>query len=122
MMSPKQQDHLTEPMRLVLERMSADLRPLERIKGGVWSTSREASWQCATGTVRALEKRGLIRELDDARTRYILTGPEGCRPQLERMIRAVTHEIAQERQDGKELDHWLEAERRLLGRVVEDSA
>lgn len=122
MANREQHDDLTEPMRLVLQRMSADLKPLVRIEGGAWSTSSEAGWQCATGTVRALAKRGLIRELDDARTRYILTGPEGVRAQLERMIRAAAHEIAQERRDGDELGHWLEAEKRLLGHAMAAAA
>jgi hypothetical protein len=114
----QKQDELSNTMRAVLNHLEADLRPLVKQASGVWSTAPDAGWNCTTGTVTALAKRGLIRELDDARTRYILTSPDGFQAQMQRMIRATAHEIATARQDGDELGHWLEAEKRLLGHAM----
>ena len=133
---------LSGAMREVLDRL-ADGARLRRISGASWSTEEPGvdghrpAWCCTASTVAALERRGLIRAIGEdgspwSEREFVLkvqgeraadtsasmipsTMANGC---LHEAIQKEAYFISLQRQDGDVQGHWLEAERRILGRLA----
>lgn len=133
---------LSGAMREVLDRLAGGAR-LRRISGSSWSTDEppvnghRPAWCCTSSTVAALLRRGLIQAAGQEgrpwlEQEFVLKGQDGIASgttveimdpltsmncSLHEAIQKEAYLISMQRQDGDAHGHWLEAERRLLGRL-----